>query len=171
MRKQGAPPLPLLAHRYATVAVTLAFLLLPPPSAVAALPPDCDGNSYAANSAFQANLNLLAAALPVNASASPAGFATAAVGTVPDQANGLALCRGDTNASTCAACVAAAFRDAQQACPLNKGAKVYRDACFLRFAARRFLDFLRDDQWLISELVYELFASKFQFFYLKLLPV
>lgn len=115
---------------------------------------DCDGNSYAANSTFQANLKLLAAALPVNASASPAGFATAAIGTAPDQANGLALCRGDANATTCAFCVAAAFQDAQQACPLDKGAKVYRDACVLRFAGSRFLDFLREDQWLISELVY-----------------
>ncbi|CAN6205637.1 unnamed protein product [Urochloa humidicola] len=149
-------PLPMLASRYAAVVVALAFLLLLPPAAaaVATPPPDCDASStYAVNSTFQANLDLLAAALPVNASASPAGFATAAVGTAPDQANGLALCRGDTNASTCAACVAAAFRDAQQACPLDKGAKVYRDACVLRFAGRRILDFLREDQWLISELV------------------
>ncbi|CAN6168299.1 unnamed protein product [Urochloa humidicola] len=145
----------MLAGRYATVVVVLAFLLLPPPPpAVATPPPDCDASStYAANSTFQANLDLLAAALPVNASASPSGFAAGAVGTAPDQANGLALCRGDTNASACAACVAAAFGDAQQACPLDKGAKVYRDACVLRFAGRRILDFLREDQWLISELV------------------
>lgn len=155
MRSEDAPvlPLPLLVGSYATFAVIVAFLLLPP-ATVATAPSDCDGNSYAANSTFQANLKLLAAALPVNASASPAGFATAAIGTAPDQANGLALCRGDANATTCAFCVAAAFQDAQQACPLDKGAKVYRDACVLRFAGSRFLDFLREDQWLISELVY-----------------
>ncbi|CAL5072311.1 unnamed protein product [Urochloa decumbens] len=144
----------MLAGRYAIAVLTLASLLLPPLPAMATPPPDCEPSStYAANSTFQANLDLLAAALPVNASSSPAGFATAAVGTAPDQANGLALCRGDTNASFCAACVAAAFQDAQQACPLDKGAKVYRDACVLRFAGRRILDFLREDQWLISELV------------------
>ena len=157
MRKEDAPPLPLpmLAGRYATVAVALA-LLLSPAVAEETPPPDCDASSaYAANSTFQANLNLLAAALRANASASPAGFATAAAGAAPDQANGLALCRGDTNASTCAACVAVAFRDAQQACPMDKGVTVYRDACVLRFAGRQFLDFLREDKWLISELVYE----------------
>jgi len=91
----------------------------------------------------------------VNASASLAGFATASVGAAPDQANGLALCRGDVNASACAACVAAAFGDAERACPMDRGAAVYRDACVLRFTSVRFLDFLREDQWLILELVYE----------------
>lgn len=161
MRKEDPPPqpLPMLAGRYATVALALALLLLPAPAPAVAEetpPPDCDASSaYAANSTFQANLNLLSAALPANASASPAGFATFAAGAAPDQANGLALCRGDADASTCAACVAAAFRDAQQACPLDKGVTVYRDACVLRFAGRQFLDFLKEDQWLISELVYD----------------
>ncbi|KAG2637485.1 hypothetical protein PVAP13_2NG522700 [Panicum virgatum] len=149
----------MLAGRYATVAVALA-LLLSPAVAEETPPPDCDASSaYAANSTFQANLNLLAAALRANASASPAGFATAAAGAAPDQANGLALCPGDTNASTCAACVAAAFRDAQQACPMDKGVTVYRDACVLRFAGRQFVDFLREDQWLISELVPAIFTD------------
>nr|CAB3458210.1 unnamed protein product [Digitaria exilis] len=146
-------PLPMLTGGYAIVAVALAFTLPPPAVAVPTPGPDCDASSsYAANSTFQANLNLLAEALPVSASASPAGFATATVGTAPNQANGLALCRGDTNASTCAACVAAAFRDAQQACPLDMGVTDYRDACVLRFAGSQFLDFLREDQWDISEL-------------------
>ncbi|KAJ1291273.1 hypothetical protein BS78_02G304000 [Paspalum vaginatum] len=156
MQEQDAALLPraMLAGRYAVVVVALAYLLPPAAAVAATLPIDCDSSStYAANSTFQANLNLLAAALPVNASASPAGFATATFGTAPDQANGLALCRGDTNASTCRACVAAAFGDATQACPLDKGATAYRDACVLRFAGTQFLDFLRPDQWIISELV------------------
>ncbi|XP_021307784.1 cysteine-rich receptor-like protein kinase 10 [Sorghum bicolor] len=152
MCKQGAPPLPLpmLAGRYTIIILVFAFLL-PAPLAVEIPPSDCDGNKYAANSTFQANLNLLAAALPVNASVSPAGFATLGFGTAPAQANGLALCRGDTNASTCAACVAAAFQDAQQLCPLYMGATVYRGACVLRFANWQFLDFLKEGQWLVSE--------------------
>lgn len=142
------------------LATALAFMLPPPAVTMATSTLDCDATStYAANSTFQANLNLLAAALPVNASASPAGFATGAVGTAPYQANGLALCRGDTNASTCAACVAEAFRDAQQACPLDMGATAYLDACVLRFASSQFLDFLREDQWVISELVYDYYYS------------
>ncbi|XP_062189485.1 cysteine-rich receptor-like protein kinase 44 isoform X2 [Phragmites australis] len=146
----------MLTGRYAIVVVALTLLPLPPPAAAAATPdpdPICDGSPYAANGTFQANLNLLEAELPVNASASPAGFATGSVGAAPDQANALALCRGDTNASSCAACVAAAFRDAQQTCVRDKGVTVYHDACVLRFAGIRFLDFLNADQWLFSELV------------------
>ncbi|RCV32766.1 hypothetical protein SETIT_7G029000v2 [Setaria italica] len=94
------------------------------------------------------------------------GFATVTVGVAPEQANGLALCRGDTNASTCAACVAAAFREAKQTCPFDKGTNILRDACNLQFAGRQFLDFLRPDQWIVQELIErrflqicELFAS------------
>ncbi|CAL5027172.1 unnamed protein product [Urochloa decumbens] len=142
----------MLAGRYAAAAA-LALLLLLLRQAIAA-PPDCDATTtYTANSTFQANLDRLAAVLPVNASASPAGFATVTVGVAPEQANGLALCRGDANASACAACVAAAFREAKQACPFDKGANVLRDACNLQFAARQFLDFLRPDQWIVQELI------------------
>ncbi|CAN6211873.1 unnamed protein product [Urochloa humidicola] len=142
------------ARRYAAAAiiVAVALALLPLPAA-ATLEITCDGSVYTANGTFQANLDLLAAALPGNASASPAGFATASAGAAPDQANAMALCRGDTNASACAACVAAAFQDAQQGCPLDKGVAVYADACVLRFAGIRFLDFLQGDQWLVSELI------------------
>ncbi|KAK3125263.1 hypothetical protein QOZ80_7BG0602480 [Eleusine coracana subsp. coracana] len=141
----------MLAGRYATAAVALALLLLPP--AAVSVDPTCDMNFYTANGTFQANLNSLVAALAANASASPAGFATASVGTLSDQANGLALCRGDTNASTCAACLAAAFHNVQQACPLDKGVTAIEDACVLRYAGTQFLDFLRPDQWIVTELV------------------
>ncbi|CAL5062372.1 unnamed protein product [Urochloa decumbens] len=144
----------MVARRYAAAVtvVVVALVLLPPPAA-ATLRISCDDSEYTANSTFQANLDLLAATLPANASASPAGFATATAGAAPDQANALALCRGDSNASACAACVAAAFQDAQQECPLDKGVAVYRDACVLRFAGIRFLDFLQGDQWLVAELI------------------
>ncbi|WVZ66219.1 hypothetical protein U9M48_015494 [Paspalum notatum var. saurae] len=135
-------------------AIVVVLAVLPSPAVATQLPPSCDvGSRYVANSTFQANLNLVEAALPANASASPAGFATASVGAAPDQANALALCRGDINASDCATCVAAAFRDARQACPLIKGATVYRDACVLLYASTQFLDFITDDQWIPSELV------------------
>nr|XP_034593848.1 cysteine-rich receptor-like protein kinase 10 [Setaria viridis] len=152
--KQLSPlPLAMLAGRYAAAAAAaLALLLLLRPATAAA--PNCDASTtYTANSTFQANLDRLAAVLPVNASASPAGFATVTVGVTPEQANGLALCRGDTNASTCAACVTAAFQEAKQTCPFDKGASILRDACNLQFAGRQFLDFLRPDQWIVQELV------------------
>jgi hypothetical protein len=155
--KRAAPPLPpaMLASRYASLVTIVLGLavLLPPPAAAIPMHSCDDASQYAANGTFQANLALLAAALPANASASPAGFATASVGAAPDQANGLALCRGDVNASACAACVAAEFGDAERACPMDKGAAVFRDACVLLFTSIRFLDFLRKDQWLASELL------------------
>lgn len=167
--KQLSPlPLAMLAGRYAAAAaaaLTLLLLLLRP--AIAAEAPNCDSTTtYTANSTFEANLDRLAAALPANASASPAGFATATVGVAPEQANGLALCRGDTNASACAACVAAAFREAKRACPLDRGASILMDACNLQFASRQFLDFLRPDQWTLQELVYvcgELISASISF--------
>ncbi|KAJ1291268.1 hypothetical protein BS78_02G303900 [Paspalum vaginatum] len=159
--KQPGPPLSqaMLATgrgRYAALlaAIVVGLAVLPSPAVATEFPPSCDtGSRYVTNSTFQTNLNLVEAALPANASASPAGFATASIGAAPDQANALALCRGDVNASTCATCVAAAFRDGRQACPLIKGATVYRDACVLRYASTQFLDFIRDDQWMPSELV------------------
>ena len=99
-----------------------------------------DSGNYTANSTYQRNLARLAAALPRNASASPALFAKGSVGAVPDIAYALALCRGDAaNATACGACVATAFQDAQQLCAFAKDAAVYYDACYLRFSNRNFL--------------------------------
>lgn len=94
-----------------------------------------------ANGTYQANLQLVAAALPANASATPAGFAVGTVGALPNQISALALCRGDTGAPTCRACVADAFPGAQQDCPNSKDVTVYQDACIVRFSDQRFLDF------------------------------
>jgi len=99
-----------------------------------------DSGNYTANSTYPRNLARLAAALPRNASASPALFAKGSVGAVPDIAYALALCRGDAaNATACGACVATAFQDAQQLCAFAKDAAVYYDACYLRFSNRNFL--------------------------------
>ena len=138
------------------LAVVIAGLLLLLPPATPFEDSDCDGSNYAPNSTFQANLNLVAAALPGNASSMPTGFATADAGTSPNRAYAMALCRGDVNASTCGACVAAAFRaaGAQENCPNNTGATMYEDACVLRFSSVQFLDFLRPDQWQPGELAY-----------------
>ncbi|XP_039796405.1 cysteine-rich receptor-like protein kinase 6 [Panicum virgatum] len=65
---------------------------------------------------------------------------------------------GTSNASACAVCVAASFGDAERACPMDTAA-VYRDACVLRFTSFRFLDFLREDQWLASELNAVIYAD------------
>ncbi|KAL6864856.1 hypothetical protein ACP4OV_016007 [Aristida adscensionis] len=132
-----------LSYSLAT-ALLLAFLLHAPPAAAQPLPwqlcNDTSGN-YTEGSAYQANIRRLAAALPINASSSPALFAAGAAGTdtAADAVYALALCRGDTNASSCAACVSTAFRNAQQLCALKRGATMYDDPCILRYADWDFL--------------------------------
>ncbi|KAI5013335.1 hypothetical protein ZWY2020_028289 [Hordeum vulgare] len=140
------------------LAAIAVILLLPLPPATPFEDSYCDGSTYAPNSPFQASLSLVAAALPGNASSMPSGFATADAGTSPSRAYAMALCRGDVNASTCDACVAAAFRaaGAQENCPNNTGATIYEDACVLRFSTLQFLDFLRADQWQPRELTFQI---------------
>ncbi|KAG2598552.1 cysteine-rich receptor-like protein kinase 10 [Panicum virgatum] len=122
--------------------LSAAALLLVPLSTAQPLPWQLCNNTagnFSENSTYQANIRLLENTLPNNASSSPALFATGAAGTAPDVVYALALCRGDTNASSCASCVKRAFQDAQQLCALNKGATMYDDPCILRYADRDFL--------------------------------
>ncbi|CAN6353159.1 unnamed protein product, partial [Urochloa humidicola] len=96
--------------------------------------------NYTAGSKYQANLQLLSTTLPSNASSSPALFAKATAGAEPgDQVFGLALCRGDTNASSCLSCATRAFGDAQTLCPYSKEAAVYDDLCLAFFSGADFL--------------------------------
>ncbi|TVU38667.1 hypothetical protein EJB05_12051, partial [Eragrostis curvula] len=117
-------------------ALVLVFLLVP---LAAAQPwPVCGSSgNYAASSTYQSNLGTLSAILRTNASR--ALFATAAIGAAPDVAYALALCRGDSNASTCESCVASAFQDALQLCAYSKDAAAYRDACYVGFSNSNFL--------------------------------
>ncbi|GJN11520.1 hypothetical protein PR202_ga29719 [Eleusine coracana subsp. coracana] len=124
-------------HRVLAAGLVLVSLLAPP--AAAQVWPVCGSSgNYAANSIYQANLRRLSATLPINASGE-ALFARATVGAVPDVAYALALCRGDSNASTCESCVATALLNAQQLCPYNKDAAAYLDGCNVRFSDDNFL--------------------------------
>ncbi|KAI5020614.1 hypothetical protein ZWY2020_045502 [Hordeum vulgare] len=145
------------AAGYAVLAMIIAVQVLPPAESFTM--EECDGNPQTANSTFPSTLKLLAAGLPGNASTSPNGFATATVGTAPGLVYGMALCRGDTNASSCRACVAQAFRDAQASCPGDTGASMYEDGCVLRFSIQRFLDFLGADQWQVREITFSSAAA------------
>jgi hypothetical protein len=93
-----------------------------------------NSGSYTEGSTYQSNLNQLSATFPTNASR--ALFATAAV---PETVYALALCRGDSNASTCESCVAAAFQEAQQLCGFDEDVAVFYDDCSLRFSNQNFL--------------------------------
>ena len=138
---------------YGIVAVVLVLL---PPSATPAGIADCDqgvGNTYVANSTFEANLNVLAAALSANVSVAPAGFAVSTIGADPDKVFAMARCRGDVDAFACSACVAAAFVDGKKNSPGNSGVAMYEDACVARFSRYRFMDFLSPDQWQVSQMM------------------
>lgn len=96
------------------------------------------GGTYTVNSTYQSNLNQISATLPTNASR--ALFATAAVGAVPAEiVYALALCRGDSNASTCKSCVATAFPYARQQCGFDEEVAVFYDDCSLRLSKENFL--------------------------------
>lgn len=126
---------------YLAVGILIAFLVPPPPLASGdILRLSCNKSwNYTANSTYQSNLKQLSAALPKNASSSPALFATASVGAIPDTVYALTHCRGDINASDCAACIAIAFQDAQQVCAYNMDVTIYYETCLLRFSNQNFL--------------------------------
>ncbi|KAL6660566.1 hypothetical protein ACP70R_001601 [Stipagrostis hirtigluma subsp. patula] len=125
------------------VVAVVALVLLVSPLAVAQPWQYCGSSArYSPNSTYQANLDAMAAALPRNASSSPALFAKAAQGAGPadDRIFALTLCRGDSDAAACLDCVAGAFRYARRSCPYDKEVAVLYDACFLYFSG---VDFLR----------------------------
>ncbi|XP_047066486.1 cysteine-rich receptor-like protein kinase 6 isoform X4 [Lolium rigidum] len=117
------------------ILVSLAVVLLLPRAT--AYPWQVCGKTanFTANSTYQANLDVLAAALPKNISSSPDLFATAVVGSALDQVSALALCRGDANATTCSSCLAMAFQEAQNLCAYDKDAAIYYDPCALYYSS------------------------------------
>ncbi|CAM0906160.1 unnamed protein product [Alopecurus aequalis] len=117
------------------VLVSLAVVLLAP--SATAYPYQVCGRTgnFTANSTYQINLGLLAAALPKNISSSPDLFATAVVGSAPDQVAALALCRGDANATACASCLVTAFQDVQNMCAYDKDAAIFYDPCALYYSS------------------------------------
>lgn len=122
----------------AGVLVIIVSFLLVLPTATAIGNACGHAGNYTTNGTYQSNLASLTTTLPTNTSSSPQLFATATTGQVPDVVYALALCRGDmtSNLTGCSACVAGAFRYADQTCPNDKAASIYDDACLLGFSSR-----------------------------------
>ncbi|KAF8719397.1 hypothetical protein HU200_024107 [Digitaria exilis] len=97
-----------------------------------------DDINYTPGSAFQANLDVLLSSLPNAAAASPAGFATNAIGSSPDQAYGLAQCRGDISASDCRACLNDSAHRVANECPGKRSSVLIYEGCFLRYSSSNF---------------------------------
>ncbi|CAO1941768.1 unnamed protein product [Urochloa humidicola] len=136
----------MISHKlssYLSLAVLVLLVFLAPLASSDILAKYCtdNGSNYTANSTYQSNLKLLSTTLSEKASSSPNAhlFATDTAGTVPDTVYALTLCSGDTNASACAACVANAFKDAQQVCAFRKDVTIYDGPCYLRFSDQNFL--------------------------------
>ncbi|KAK1629142.1 hypothetical protein QYE76_003457 [Lolium multiflorum] len=120
-----------------TAMVAVAQLV---PRATAYPWPECGGNkTFKANSKYQANLNHVAAMLPNKASASAKLFATAAAGVAPDRVWAMGLCRGDSDAASCFACLTQGFQDLPNDCSYDKEATIYYDACILHYSDARVL--------------------------------
>ncbi|CAD5183525.1 unnamed protein product [Musa acuminata subsp. malaccensis] len=79
--------------------------------------------NYTANSTYESNLNLLLSSLVSNGSAP--GFFTDTVGRIPNQVQGLVLCRGDTNPTTCGSCLSNVTVQILRLCADNKDAVVW----------------------------------------------
>ncbi|KAM3413130.1 hypothetical protein ACQJBY_004350 [Aegilops geniculata] len=121
----------MMAHR---LVLSVAIVALLAPGAAGYPWQVCGDAQFAAGSKYLANINLLAASLPKNASASPDLFATAEAGAAPDKVWALGLCRGDANATSCLSCLAQAFRDLPNVCDYSKVATMYYDSCTLHYS-------------------------------------
>ncbi|CAN6359643.1 unnamed protein product [Urochloa humidicola] len=101
---------------------------------------DCPGNTnYTRGGAFQANLATLLSSLPAAAAAASSGFAENASGAAPpDQAFGLAQCRGDASAANCLACLDASATEIASRCPGHKSAVLIYEGCLLRYSDASF---------------------------------
>ncbi|GAB4825096.1 hypothetical protein Ancab_007972 [Ancistrocladus abbreviatus] len=92
--------------------------------------------NYTANSPYDINLNRLQASLYYQ---TPwVGFALGSVGSLLDQVNGLALCRGDVNFPDCQTCVAEARAAISKLCPYNRGGSIWYDYCLLKYSNQDF---------------------------------
>jgi hypothetical protein len=69
----------------------------------------------------------------------PQGFALGSVGQDPYKTYGLALCRGDVEATDCRTCVNEATAEIHKRCPYNKGAIIWYDNCLLKYVNTDFL--------------------------------
>ncbi|CAL9041445.1 unnamed protein product [Musa banksii] len=120
--------------------ISLLFLSSP---AVATQVCSTSAGKFTANGTYESNLNLLLSSLISNGSAS--GFFTDTVGRMPNQVQGLVLCRGDTNATTCSSCLSTAGVEILQLCANDKDAVVWYDDCHLRYSNLQFLGTLDND--------------------------
>ncbi|CAN6211867.1 unnamed protein product [Urochloa humidicola] len=121
-------------HHLRPAAAILAVALLLARAAGYPWPVCGQTSNFKPNSTYQANLDLVAAALPKNVSNSPDLFSIVTVGAIPEQVWAMGLCRGDVNATACLGCVTQAVQDLPSHCPYYKEATIYYDTCTLHYS-------------------------------------
>ncbi|CAD6256541.1 unnamed protein product [Miscanthus lutarioriparius] len=128
----------LASYAYAVAGLLIALTL----ALASGMPwPACSTSTgnYTANSTFEGNLLLVAAALPGNVSMSPTLFANATTGTAPYTVYAIGQCIGYQRPTACSECIAASFEQAQKLCPYNKRVAIFYDTCLLGFSDQDFL--------------------------------
>ncbi|GLJ33756.1 hypothetical protein SUGI_0678510 [Cryptomeria japonica] len=98
----------------------------------------CSQIKYANATVFMKNLNTVFSLLAKNISST--GFATASSGTGIDGVYGMAQCRKDLSMEDCSKCYAAAEVQIVRYCPVEIGARMIFDGCFLRYENHTFFD-------------------------------
>ncbi|XP_002515716.2 cysteine-rich repeat secretory protein 38 [Ricinus communis] len=92
--------------------------------------------NFTANGPYESNLNKLAGNLYFQVPKEGFGFGSS--GRDPDQAYGLALCRGDVSSSDCKTCVVEASSEIRKRCPTNKAAIIWYDNCLYKYSDKKF---------------------------------
>ncbi|XP_021294290.1 cysteine-rich repeat secretory protein 38-like [Herrania umbratica] len=95
-----------------------------------------DTGNFSANDPYEDNLNNLTGYLSIQAP--PSGFGLGSIGQDPNQAYGLALCRGDVSTPDCETCIVEAGSEIRKRCPSNKGAIIWYDNCLLKYSNTEF---------------------------------
>nr|CAD1832584.1 unnamed protein product [Ananas comosus var. bracteatus] len=120
------------------------------------------GGNYTTGSPYESNLHHLLASLTSAAPASDGCSATTA-GESSNRVFGIALCRGDMNATDCRACLSAASADILQACPHNRTAVILIDQyCMLKYSDRNFSSFPDNSQvfaWNVNTATFPYYAE------------
>ncbi|XP_035544550.1 cysteine-rich repeat secretory protein 38-like [Juglans regia] len=93
-------------------------------------------NFFTSNDPYESNLKKLLSVLYYKTP--PQGFALASLGKYQYQTHGLALCRGDVNATECMTCVNEASNEIHKRCPYNEGAIIWYDNCLLKYMNKDF---------------------------------
>ncbi|KAH1048155.1 hypothetical protein J1N35_038939 [Gossypium stocksii] len=95
-----------------------------------------NSGNFSAYDPYEANLKELTGYLSIQAP--PKGFGLGSIGQKPNQAYGLALCRGDVSTPDCKTCVVEAGSELRKRCPYNKGAIIWYDNCLFKYSSMEF---------------------------------